>query len=109
VAVFISKLLYDTPCQKFARTGNIMHNGIFTDKANVEEFGYRSDSTSLSPIRLLTQSSSLHLMPVTGPKDFLQPYVFCYFVSYSPFVCFLWSTTLLCILSYQSSVTLKIL
>lgn len=66
-----------TPCQKFARTGNIMHNGIFRDKANVKEFGYVSDSTSLSPIRLLTQSSSLHLMPVTGLEDFSQLYVFC--------------------------------
>lgn len=82
--MFISKLLYDTPCQKFARTGYIMHNGIFKDKANVEEFGYRSDSTSLSPITLLTQSSSLRLMPVTGPKDFLQPYVFCYFCILQP-------------------------
>jgi len=47
----------------------------FWDKANVKEFGYRSNSTSLSPIRQLKQLSSLRSMPITALKDFLQPCV----------------------------------
>jgi len=59
--IYLSLNCFMTHLAKSLKELEISCTREFWDKANVKEFGYKSDSTSLSPIRQLKQSSSLRL------------------------------------------------